>query len=299
MAPAVSVLIPTYDRPRFLAEAIASVLAQDDPDLEVLVGDDGAVGAAVVAAADDPRVRYQRNEPRLGMAGNWQRLLDAAHGELLLLLMDDDRLAPDFVARGRAAFAADPELGVVFSNHTFARPAGDDVRACALAPGRHDHFAAELLRTKPVAISAALIRAAAWRDVRPLPDTAAADIVLFARIADVGWPFFYVDAPLMRYRVHDAMYSSSRAFRDDCVRAWESLELGDRAAREQRDRLLADALLSRAAAELREDDLLAAREDARRAWGLRPSSRVRALGMRIAAADRRLAGAARALAGRR
>ena len=52
-----------------------------------------------------------------------------------------------------------------------------------------------------IAISAAMIARAAWQAVRPLPNTAAADMVLFGRLAERRLPFHYVDSPLMRYRM--------------------------------------------------------------------------------------------------
>lgn len=293
--PTVSILIPTFDRPHFLAQAIASALDQTVSDIEVVVGDDGDQGGAVVSAIGDPRVRHQPNERRLGMCGNWQRLLDTARGTFVLLLMDDDRLQPRFLERCLAEFDADLALGVVFSNVTFAREDGspDILRRCDLRPGRHDQFAETFVRVKPVGISAALWRAEIWPAIRPLPDTASADMVIFGRIADLGWPFNYVDEPLMRYRVHESNYSRGLQFREDGVRAWESLSFRDSGAQRQRDRRLALALLSRAAYEIRNDSLADARRDVRRAWGLDKETWLRALALAVVASDRRVARGAR------
>jgi glycosyltransferase involved in cell wall biosynthesis len=279
----VSVLIPTFNRPHFLAEAVRSALAQTMRDVEVIVGDDGCEGGAVVAAIGDGRVRYQRNARRLGLSGNWEALIEASRGDFLLLLMDDDRLEPTFLARCLDEFNRDEDLGVVFTNHTFARQDGLAVRRCEVAPGRHDNFAEQFLKLRPVAVSAALWRSEVWPSVRPLPNTAAADMVLFGRIAELGCPFFYVDEPLMRYRVHDAMYSSTRAFRDEATRAWEQLSFSGARAQRERDRLLADSLLSLASAKIKEGDLASARGDVVRAGRLGPSSRLRSLGLRAAA----------------
>ncbi len=38
--PLVSVLIPTYNRPRYFEEALCSVLEQTYPNIEIIVGDD-------------------------------------------------------------------------------------------------------------------------------------------------------------------------------------------------------------------------------------------------------------------
>src|SRR2546425_3765166 len=113
----VSICIPAYGRPEELGVAIESVLSQDFEELEVVVGDDSGDLEPVVNRFGDPRVRYLRNPRRLGMAGNWNAVLDRADGRLLGLLMDDDRLLPGFVRSTVSQFEEDPSLGVVFTNH--------------------------------------------------------------------------------------------------------------------------------------------------------------------------------------
>lgn len=246
----ISVGIPTYARPAELEQAIRSVLDQGHADVEVIVGDDGTQGAAVVERIADPRVRYVRNEPRLGMAANWNALLDRARGEQVGLLMDDDRWLPGMLDRCLPGFD-DPEVGVVFANHTFDRGGSVEVRPTLLPDGTHRDFAATFLRTRPVAVSCALLRREVWEQVRPLPITAAADMVLFGRAADLGWAFRYVDEPLMAYRVHPDQMSSGPEFRDDGVVAWRALAFRDAEAERLRLGLLREALVSRAAGHVR------------------------------------------------
>jgi hypothetical protein len=210
--------------------------------------------------------------------------------------MDDDRLEPSFLARCLSEFADDPELGLVFTNHTFAAGRNSTVRQCEIRPGRHDHFERDLLKHRPVAISAALWRSDAWQHIRPLPDTAAADMVLFGRIAELGYPFCYIAEPLMHYRVHEEMYSSTRGFRDHTVRAWDSLTFTNIDAQRERDKLLARALLSRAAAEIMDGDLKLARSDIGRASSLRPHGGIYSVGLRLAASSAPAAAIARGVA---
>lgn len=249
----VSVGIPTHSRPVELAEAIRSVLDQGHSPLEVVVGDDGSAGGQVVEQISDARIRHVENRPALGMAQNWNMLLDSMRGGILALLQDDDRWLPGMLARCLPAFD-DPDVGVVFSNHLF--DSGDRAwpRPSLLVGGTHHGFLREYLRTRPVAVSAALIRPEVWRDVRPLPDTLAADVVLFARAADCGWAFHYVDEPLMAYRVHPQQLSAQPGFRSDTVSAWKALRFSDEVAERLRRELLKESLISRAAAALRGGD---------------------------------------------
>jgi glycosyltransferase involved in cell wall biosynthesis len=94
--PKVSVLIPTYNYARFLAEAIESVLAQDFQDFELLIADDCSADntAEVVRpfCTRDARVRFAVNSTNLGMVNNWNQCLEQARGEYIKFLFGDDKL---------------------------------------------------------------------------------------------------------------------------------------------------------------------------------------------------------------
>ena len=121
----VSILIPAY-HPRFFPEALASALAQDYPELEVVVCDDSPDGAieATVAAAGDARVRYVRNPRRLGFEGNFTECLRQSRGELMKFLNDDDRLRPQCVSALAAGLALDPRVTLATSRRAVIDEAG-------------------------------------------------------------------------------------------------------------------------------------------------------------------------------
>src|SRR5262249_29774449 len=98
-APRVSVLIPTWNRARYLPIAIESVLAQSFEDLEVIVIDDGSTDdtSGALAAIRDPRVRTIRGEHR-GISRALNAGLAAARGELVARLDSDDMWLPDLLA---------------------------------------------------------------------------------------------------------------------------------------------------------------------------------------------------------
>lgn len=94
--PKVSIIIPTYNRANYLSQAIESALAQDYPNLEVIVSDNASTDETpevVKKYIGDPRFKYFRNEKNLGMVGNWRRALyEYATGDWALILSDDDYL---------------------------------------------------------------------------------------------------------------------------------------------------------------------------------------------------------------
>ncbi len=121
----VSVIVPTRNRAALLARAVAGVAAQDHPDVELIVVDDGStaqqssLNAQVVRVV--PWARRLVLEPA-GTKGSGPSAvrnegIAAAHGELIAFCDDDDHwCAGDFLAIAAAAFAADAHLDIVFGN---------------------------------------------------------------------------------------------------------------------------------------------------------------------------------------
>lgn len=106
---AVSVILPTHDRERFLRQAIASVFAQSHTDWELLVVDDGSTDATpeILEAIPDPRLRtLRRRRPSGGAAVPRNLGLAAATGEWVAFLDSDDLWHPAKLARQLAALAA-------------------------------------------------------------------------------------------------------------------------------------------------------------------------------------------------
>lgn len=98
-APEVSVVVPAYNAERHLAETIASVLAQQDVSLELIVVDDcstdGSAACVQAAAAQDPRVRYMRMPANSGgPAGPRNHGVQAARGRWVALCDADDLWHP-------------------------------------------------------------------------------------------------------------------------------------------------------------------------------------------------------------
>jgi glycosyltransferase involved in cell wall biosynthesis len=116
--PEVSVIIPTFRRPTELIEAASSVLGQQDTKVEIFVIDDCPDGSAesVVKNLGDPRVVYFKNPMPSGGVPSKVRNLGwpKATGSFIHFLDDDDRVADGHYSAVKAAFAANPKIGLVF-----------------------------------------------------------------------------------------------------------------------------------------------------------------------------------------
>lgn len=114
--PRVTLGIATYNRDTYLAEAVASCLAQDYDSLEVLVVLDGTTNPAVeevLARFDDPRLRVVRHAENRGISAAYDTLVSAGRGELIAMLGDDDVCLPRRIRRQVEIFDRYPDTGVV------------------------------------------------------------------------------------------------------------------------------------------------------------------------------------------
>ena len=116
-APVVSICIPTYNRPKLLGAAIRSCLLQTFSDFEIVVTDNSAndLSGKIVAAFNDPRLRYYRNDGNIGAHDNSVRSLSLARGRYVKWLMDDDLMNPDFLACTVEALERNPSAGVAMA----------------------------------------------------------------------------------------------------------------------------------------------------------------------------------------
>lgn len=115
--PKVSVLTPLYNtNPIFLREMIKSMLNQTFSDFEFIIVNDSPDNnelADIVMEFNDPRIRFEVNEKKLGISESRNRLFDMSRGEYLAIFDHDDVSAPTRLEKQVAYLDAHPEVGVV------------------------------------------------------------------------------------------------------------------------------------------------------------------------------------------
>ena len=114
--PLVSVIMPAYNEERFIEEAIASVLEQTYPVLEVLVIDDGSTDdtRSIVerVASADSRVKLIE-QPHAGLVSALNRGLERAKGTFIARMDANDRVPPERIARQVAYLMTFEDVAVV------------------------------------------------------------------------------------------------------------------------------------------------------------------------------------------
>ncbi len=113
----ISAIIPVYNRKRYIAEAIDSVLAQTYSPIEIIVVDDGSTdkSAAIVKEYQNSSIRYTfQSNQGIGAARN--KGIDMAQGAYYAFLDSDDLWIPDKISLQMKAFENDPDLDMVFGH---------------------------------------------------------------------------------------------------------------------------------------------------------------------------------------
>ncbi len=219
----VTVIIPTFNRAVYLAEAIQSAASQDGVGLAVKVYDNasdddtpGVVERAIDEFGDDV-VQYVRRPVNVGWRANFNEALAEVTTDFALVLGDDDRLLPGALRRGVDALERAPSAGIVHSafqtideHGTLVDTATDWTKGLTvdtLEPGQ-----TFIERTMPwptrVFAHSVVIRHAAFQE--PMWDPAdglVADYVLWLRIA-LSWDVQYLATPGAVRRVHRGALST-------------------------------------------------------------------------------------------
>jgi len=198
-------VIPTRDRSTFLSESLHYVLRQNEVELEVLVIDDGSAQPVdgAVRELTDPRVKVLRNETARGVGAARNRGLEAAVGEWVAFLDDDDLWAPDKL-KLQVTAAREGELGWAYGG-AVAINNRHEVIAGSPPPSPQEAVAQLPYRNiVPAGSSNVVARKSLLSKAGPFDTTLRhmADWDLWIRLGQQGPPAV-VTRPLVAYRMHE------------------------------------------------------------------------------------------------
>jgi glycosyltransferase involved in cell wall biosynthesis len=114
--PAITVCVPTYNRARYLPQALESIAAQTHAGWEAVVYDDASTDdtAEVIGSfRDDARFRFFRQPRNVGIAANRNACLREARGDYIAWLDSDDVYEPEMLATQAAVLDRRPGVGLV------------------------------------------------------------------------------------------------------------------------------------------------------------------------------------------
>jgi glycosyltransferase involved in cell wall biosynthesis len=114
--PLVSAGMPVYNGAKFLRSSLEALLAQDYPNIEIVISDNASEDETEAICRDyasrDPRIRYYRNAENLGAARNFNRVFRQAQGEFFFWAACDDFWKPSFIRQCVALLLEHPEASL-------------------------------------------------------------------------------------------------------------------------------------------------------------------------------------------
>jgi glycosyltransferase involved in cell wall biosynthesis len=271
-----SVVMPVYNRERYVREAIESVLAQDDADFELVVVDDGSTDRSVeiIRSIQDPRIRLLHNDHGGGASAR-NKGLSAARGEFVVWIDSDDRQAKGALSALRRSIVENPGSDVFYGDlEIFDDRFPGQVHRTRYADYQGKSLLPMLVQANCLPNPGTAVRRSLYRRHGDY-DTAFTrchDYQIWTRLADTA-DFKKVDAILCHWRQHGESLSSAKS------RAFEGKVVLDAFARYPVSRLfpdLADDRAGKAAACWRVSSIL--RQIDEHGPALRMAHKARALG---------------------
>lgn len=254
-APLVSIGMTVYNAAAFVRKTLDSLLAQDYPNLELVISDnastDGSSEICQRFAERDPRVRYYRNSENIGAVRNWNRTLELARGELFMWASDHDLWDPTYVSKAYTTLAQEQDVVLVYPHGHLIDAKGrflDKIDANLDTTGMplKERFKRVLWQLRKCPMVHGLVRTATLKKLGGFPNVWAMDLALLAALSTYGE--FHQLADVLYFRRENRPGARDNA--SEQTRAFQIAQLDPSRAREragwsrrQRYRETRDALL--------------------------------------------------------
>jgi glycosyltransferase involved in cell wall biosynthesis len=262
----VSVIIPTFNRPTLLEEAVQSVLAQTSPARQIIIIDDGSKAEYRSRISDmarfGPQIFIYHFPSNKGVSSARNFGLEKVKGDYILFLDDDDLLHPRMLESCLSVFRQDPAADVVTClsrafidnrssevSHKSRRRERTSELLSATYPLNHpDYVKLERITLSSLMhftliINSCLVKKDCVENVRfPADLTAGEDTYFWMILASQGRNFMLNRQPYAYVRFHDQSFRLRVGYCDDTIRFFKKL-LSNGLLRDREDVFLAHAHL--------------------------------------------------------
>jgi glycosyltransferase involved in cell wall biosynthesis len=203
--PLVSIVTPAFNQAEYLSETIESVLAQNYPNIEYIVIDDGSTDTTPdILRRYSGRIRWERHE-NMGQARTLNKGWEMSRGEYVGYLSSDDLLEPDAVSGLVNILKANPDAVVAYGDFDLIDAASGHIKTVVAANFDHGDLTIDLVcQPGPGAIFKREIidKAGPWDvQLRQTPD-----FEFWMRASRYGG-FVRLPQVVAKYRIHDGSAS--------------------------------------------------------------------------------------------
>jgi len=195
--PAVSIVVPTYNRAERLGETLRSVFNQTCQDFELIVVDDGSTDDTQKVVNSFPRVQYISKQENHGVSRARNEGLALAKGRYICFLDSDDLWDEKKLQIQMQWMGDNPNCQVCYTDEIWIRKG---VRVNQM--NKHRKYSGDIFRhCLPLCIvspSSAMLRAELFDEIGNFDESlpACEDYDLWLRIAE-KYPFHFIEEPLI------------------------------------------------------------------------------------------------------
>lgn len=218
--PLISISLITYNSAEFIKECLDSVLAQDYPNMEIVISDDASTDNTAEILKDyqqkNPHlIKLNLNSTNVGITKNFNITLALCTGKYVAFFAGDDVMLPGKISKQVAYMESHPECSISYHNvevffcgplaekksflhHHAVKPRQGGVRV-SIKYGPFNAGCATMVRRDKIP--------AYGFDERL---TIASDALFWVEVLESGGEIQYIDEVLARYRIHGCNVSRSK-----------------------------------------------------------------------------------------
>ena len=209
--PLVSIIMPSYNAERYIAESIESVLAQTYSNWELVITDDCSTDKtpeiAEAYGKNDPRIKFCIAKQHGGIAKTRNQSLQRAQGELIAFLDNDDLWLPEKLEK-QVQFMTENNYAFCYSEYELMKEDGTPKGKVIKTAGVINYH--KYLRNTIIG-SGTIMLDPKKTGVLTMPDNATSDdMALWCKILKAGHCAYPIKEVLMKYRVRSNSASANK-----------------------------------------------------------------------------------------
>ena len=213
--PAVTVLIPTYNRAQYLPECLDSLFAQTIPPFQVIVINDGSSeNTGLLLAPYVNQIEYIETH-NMGKSAALNAAMPRVRGDYVWIFDDDDVALPDALERFARALEQNPDCGFAYSTFYISRthPENGQIgveREWQIGEMEEHQFLTRLMEANFLCGAGIFVRTSCYKEVGPFREDLirSQDYEMALRLSR-KYRGVRIDGPTFHYRQHGGMRGSS------------------------------------------------------------------------------------------
>lgn len=231
-APAVSVLMPSYNHEKYIEKAIASVLSQEGCDFELVIVDDFSTDNSRRIIQDfaerEKRIKANYHDSNKGIAETTTDCISNATGKYMITLSSDDMLKPGALSDMLVAIEREPRGDVLLFDAECIDAKGERLGYTfwdlhRKPPDDTTRMFDELLKDNFVIAGMISLQILREKNLKPLKDVPFMNDWVFWLDVAASCDFKILDKPVYLYRIHGTNTSFVDRWLEDSVKAYTKM----------------------------------------------------------------------------